>query len=51
MLLFGPANVGPLRFPVRMMAYFGQLVLLLVILLVARLGLKFTKDVCSFLLV
>lgn len=43
MLLFGPANVGPLRFPVRMMAYFGQLVLLLVILLVARLGLKFSK--------
>lgn len=43
MLLFGPANVGPLRFPVRMMAYFGQLVLLLVILLVAKLGLKFTK--------
>ena len=43
MLLFGPANVGPLRFPVRMMAYFGQLMLLLVILLVAKLGLKFTK--------
>lgn len=43
MLLFGPANVGPLRFPVRMMAYFGQLVLLLIILLVARLGLKFSK--------
>lgn len=43
MLLFGPANVGPLRFPVRMMAYFGQLVLLLVILFVAKLGLKFTK--------
>lgn len=43
MLLFGPANVGPLRFPVRMMAYFSQLVLLLIILLVARLGLKFSK--------
>ncbi|MDN2650374.1 hypothetical protein [Leuconostoc lactis] len=43
MLLFGPANVGPLRFPVRMMAYFGQLMLLLVILLVAKLGLRFTR--------
>lgn len=43
MLLFGPANVGPLRFPVRMMAYFGQLMLLLVILLVAKLGLRVTR--------
>lgn len=43
LLLFGPANIGPLRFPVRMMAYFGQLVLLLIVLLVAKQGLQFNK--------
>ncbi len=43
-LLFGPSNIGPLRYPVRMMAYFGQLTLLLMALLVSRLGLKFSKS-------
>lgn len=43
-LLFGPSNIGPLRYPVRMMAYFGQLMLLLLILLLSRVGLKFDKS-------
>ncbi|MHA7086444.1 hypothetical protein [Leuconostoc lactis] len=43
-LLFGPSNIGPLRYPVRMMAYFGQLTLLLLILLLSKVGLKFSKS-------
>lgn len=43
LLLFGPANIGPLRFPVRMMAYFGQLFLLMIVLLIDNLGLRFNK--------
>lgn len=48
-LLFGPSNIGPLRYPVRMMAYFGQLMLLLLILLLSRVGLKFDKSRLWFL--
>jgi len=42
-LLFGPDSVGPLRFPIRMMAYFGQLLLLLLVMLISQLGLKINK--------
>ncbi|MGX7052666.1 hypothetical protein [Leuconostoc citreum] len=49
LLLFGPDSVGPLRFPVRMMAYFGQLLLLMLVMVISQVGLTFNKARIWFL--
>ncbi|MCM0582915.1 hypothetical protein H9L19_07450 [Weissella diestrammenae] len=41
--LFGPSAIGPLRFPIRHFAYFGQFTIIIVAVVISQMGIVFSR--------